>query len=742
MDNPGWRANRRAAHEDEQYEHPRRAADGRFTPVEHANPLPPDFVGGFRPPGAAAPQVPMGGQAGAGTGPTDEHGQYSVDTAVRPRISLSSPTTAAERARLQKHQAPAQMNPHLQVMCGPLLRYDTVDPNGTYRGACMIVTADAGSVYEPHPNMSLEWDWNAPRSHKTVGDMTRTGGSSRIIPPKETELSSYLPSVITPVGYPSEDNGNTTSSSRAQKEVIPGQEIWVYNDGTTTCTFWRFIFEIPLSDIEMVVRYRINQGPGLEFFVPARHQNFRWAAHSCNGFSAGVNPDDFKGPGFLSGYDPVWLDLLAKHNETPFHILMGGGDQLYCDVIMREPEMQEWLLTKNTTVKKEYQMTKELRGAIDRFYFNHYCLAFRRGAFARANCSIPMVNMLDDHDIIDGFGSYPADLQTSPMFSTIGSRGYFFYLLFQCFIEPSLDGTDRRPYSHTFRSTILGGPGPWIPYPSHSVLTYLGPKVYMLLLDCRAERKKEQVCSEAEYQAIMEHLYRLPESAEHLVIQTGIPIAYPRMNFLESALESKLNPLVAIGKTGSLLSSMVNKFNADAELLDDLNDHWTAKGHKKERNWFIEIVQQFAKVKRMRVTFLSGDVHCAAVGVFKTLARGKEPPLNPALDHRYMLNVVSSAIVNTPPPNGVLSMVAILSDKKHRTMHYCDTDETMIPLFEKDPNGSASKSKYIMGRRNWCQVDWDPKTGDLVFSIQVEREKGMGQTVGYDIRTPPPRWHD
>ena len=45
-----------------------------------------------------------------------------------------------------------------------------------------------------------------------------------------------------------------------------------------------------------------------------------------------MNPDDFRGPGFKSGYDPVWMDLLTKHNEQPFHALVGGGDQLYCDV--------------------------------------------------------------------------------------------------------------------------------------------------------------------------------------------------------------------------------------------------------------------------------------------------------------------------------------------------------------------------------------------------------------------------
>ena len=48
-------------------------------------------------------------------------------------------------------------------------------------------------------------------------------------------------------------------------------------------------------------------------------------------------------------------------------------------------------------------------------------------------------------------------------------------------------------------------------------------------------------------------------------------MAYPRMVFLENALDSKLNPLVALGRSGSLgLSGFVNKFNADAELLDDL----------------------------------------------------------------------------------------------------------------------------------------------------------------------------
>lgn len=48
-----------------------------------------------------------------------------------------------------------------------------------------------------------------------------------------------------------------------------------------------------------------------------------------------------------------------------------------------------------------------------------------------------------------------------------------------------------------------------------------------------AERRKERVCSEQTYDAIWRRLSALPPSVEHLIVQLGIPIAYPRMNFME-----------------------------------------------------------------------------------------------------------------------------------------------------------------------------------------------------------------
>ncbi|XP_006458514.1 hypothetical protein AGABI2DRAFT_63923 [Agaricus bisporus var. bisporus H97] len=638
-------------------------------------------------------------------------------------------------------------------MCGPLLRYDTIDSQGVWRGAALIVTSDSGSVYEPYPKFTYEWD---PDRLTSSDIRARTGNmsSAPLWPnPSRSQDSDHRSfslgphpadphSTVWPIS-PSDSQSSMAESASPtiRQEEAYGQELWVYAGTGGIFTFWRFFIQVPLTDHEMEITYRINNGQALNFYVPGRNQNLRWAAHSCNGFSAGINPDNFRGPGFQSGYDPVWVDLLSHHANTPFHALIGGGDQLYCDVLLREPEMQDWAAKMKPEERKQYPLTDEIRICIDRFLFNHYCQSFRRGAFARANSSIPMVNMCGMSNAIDGFGSYPDDMQRAPVFRHIGDRGYFFFLIFQCFMNPDLDGLSDAPGKHVFQSTIFGQMGPYIRQPSHSFLVNMGPQVALLLLDCRAERKKDQVCSPAQYDRVFKRIQTLPPSVEHLVILLGIPIAYPRMVFLESALESKLNPLVALGRNGSLgLSGFVNKFNADAELLDDLNDHWTARMHKRERNWLIEQLQVIASKQRLRISFVSGDVHCAAVGILKTLKGKKDPEVPVHTDHRYMINVVTSAIVNTPPPGGVLALVNQLATKNHKTLNYAQTDETMLPLFGTDTDGSSRKQKYIIGRRNWCSVDWNRNEGDLLFTLRVEKEKGYGTTVPYPASAPRPGW--
>lgn len=73
-------------------------------------------------------------------------------------------------------------------------------------------------------------------------------------------------------------------------------------------------------------------------------------------------------------------------------------------------------------------------------------------------------------------------------------------------------------------------------------------------------------------------------------------------------------------------------------------------------------------------------------------------------DHRYMANVVSSAIVNKPPPQAIANLLA-RRNKIHHLNH--DTDETLLKLFNKDPgdsNKTASHNQVTMPSRNFAMI--------------------------------------
>jgi hypothetical protein len=57
---------------------------------------------------------------------------------------------------------------------------------------------------------------------------------------------------------------------------------------------------------------------------------------------------------------------------------------------------------------------------------------------------------------------------------------------------------------------------------------------------------------------------------------TGVPLIYPRLTLFEKAMENlaDLNLATLAGWTGTLgvISSQLNEWNGDPELLDDMND--------------------------------------------------------------------------------------------------------------------------------------------------------------------------
>ncbi|KAA8894830.1 hypothetical protein FN846DRAFT_785850 [Sphaerosporella brunnea] len=562
---------------------------------------------------------------------------------------------------------PKLYTPNLAVKCGPLLRYtglrrgdapahSSSGGRETWRGSVMIVTTDNASDYSPPPHLRLFY----------VNPETGKGG-------KDARGSSRMHGML---GQAKEIQGVRL---HAQFEV----------------TFWRFNLEVDLTDSESKIAYQINRGPVIYFWVPAKGQTMNIMFHSCNGFSLSVNPDDFCGP------DPMWQDVLNKHKERPFHVMLGGGDQIYNDAVTKQTvHFREWINIKTPFQKSAHEFTGEMSQELEEFYLERYSMWFAQGMFGVANAQIPMVNIWDvDHDIIDGFGSYPNHFNRCPVFTGLGAVAFKYYMLFQH------QSTVREKEEHEPSWLLGSAPGPYITELSRSTFMFLGRSVAFLGLDCRTERMRDLVLSGSTYEKVFARLRKeiVPGETKHLIVLLGIPIAYPRLVWLENLLTSRImDPIKALGRMG-IIGGFLNNFDGGVELLDDLDDHWTAKNHKQERNFFIKRLQQFAADTSIRITILGGDVHLAGIGQFFSNPKLKIPKDK---DHRYMPNVISSAIVNTPPPN---TMADILN--KRNKIHHLDdnTDEDMYPIFLTDVDGTPRNNKRLLPRRNYCIIRiYDP----------------------------------
>ncbi|RMZ90668.1 hypothetical protein DV736_g2115, partial [Chaetothyriales sp. CBS 134916] len=634
----------------------------------------------------------------------------------------------------------AEFNPPLYLRCGPLLRYtgmkrtskpvsgntNTVQAE-IWRGSVMIVTQDSRSSYHeppilrlfsrpksllPPPPARVRADELAPEYIDPIAGLekiSRTGRALYVRPIDHLETGKDLSQVETDDGLfessPSllDANGNQTITTAAthnrrtsshdgehlgRYQEVPGARL--YADPDRDVTFWRFNVEVELADSQQHIAYRINRGASSSFWVPARGETMNMMFYSCNGFSTSVNPDLFSGP------DPLWRDVLNVHQTRPFHVMIGGGDQIYNDCVKSETlHFASWIQLRNPHQKHAAPFTPEMQEELETFYLNRYALCFSQGLFGMATSQIPMVNMWDDHDIIDGFGSYPDHFMKSPVFSGLGNVAFKYYMLFQHQAVP-----EETPAIEP--SWVLGHePGPYIHQLSRSLFMHMGSHVAFLGIDCRTERMRDEILSVRSFDILLEKCRKeiIEGDTKHLIVLLGVPIAYPRLVWLENVLTSRaMDPVKALGRVGIIKTSFLNNFDGGVEILDDLDDHWTASHHKSERNDLITDLQDLAAEKSVRITILGGDVHLAAVGQFYSNPKLKIPKDK---DHRYMPNVISSAIVNTPPP----AMLADVINKRNKTHHLnAYTDENMIPMFTHDVDHKKRNNTHLLPRRNWCSI--------------------------------------
>lgn len=489
--------------------------------------------------------------------------------------------------------------------------------------------------------------------------------------------------------------------------------------------FWRFNIKLQLTSYEQKIQYYINNTfrQSQQFFVPAAQDSFNVVSFSCNGFSLATDTSEYK--------SSLWLDVLRKHSQQHYHVMLGGGDQIYCDAIkIKSKLLEDWTTEIDAHKKAKAKATPELVAEFEDYYLNAYIGWFGHGfwqgknggtaqkTFPLSMAQIPSVNLFDDHDIIDGYGSYNDRTMSSEVFKAIGNTAYKYYMLFQQQIS-----VEEKAYYDDPSWIIANKKGPYIDQPAHSVYMRLGREISLLGLDCRTERKLKQIISQDTYKVIFDRLeleIKAAPDTKHLLVMLGVPILYPRLVWLEWILTSSvLKPVRKLAERGIIAKGLVNEFDGGVEVLDDLNDHWCAKDHKKERNYLLMKLLNFGAEHGVRITILSGDVHLCAISRLKTKyshhvhshplthspgelqEKNRDVLEHPEHDPRLIFNVISSAIINAPPPDAM----AALLNKRSKIHHYNrDTDEDVVPLFTSDPDGEERSNHQFMNKRNWLDL--------------------------------------
>ncbi|KAF2473689.1 uncharacterized protein BDR25DRAFT_281614 [Lindgomyces ingoldianus] len=493
--------------------------------------------------------------------------------------------------------------------------------------------------------------------------------------------------------------------------------------------FWRFLIELPFQQFESKWEYKVkglayvdekNTVKPQVFAVPSIAQSMRILFHSCNGFSVGTDINAWNGPA-------LWNDVLRMHGQRPFHVMIGGGDQIYNDGVRVDGPLRPWTDIGNPHKRREFPFGEKMRAECDEYYFKNYVRWYGQKPFSNANGQIPQLNIWDDHDIIDGFGSYTDHFMKCSVFRGIGGVAHKYYLLFQHHMAPpkstfttdapkttevGSEGTPVDPVQlkDTFVMTndlddpsfIIGSkPGPYVEERSRNIYCRLGARIAFCGIDARTERTRHQINYPETYKLIFDRLaqeFEANKELKHLILLLGVPIAYPRLQWLENIFSSPLiAPIKFLNKRFGFGGSIFNKFDGNVDLLDDLDDHYTAHQHKHERRDLIHMLQNLAKKHSVRVTILGGDVHLAAIGRFYSKPKLGIPAER---DFRYMPNVISSAITNKPPPQAVANLLA-KRNKIHHLDH--DTDETLLEIFDRDPghggkvNGASANGSEASG---------------------------------------------
>ncbi|KAJ2715874.1 hypothetical protein H4R19_000961 [Coemansia spiralis] len=660
-----------------------------------------------------------------------------------PAAQLHSSPTLPRQQPLQQPPPPMDMRPppppvqavhHLPAIVGPMLQFVSVElERALWHGSVLVMT-----------NESLLP--NAARN--ASGASPGQGGAP----------SAHVPTVEV------WDDGVHGPGTGKPKTFVAKA---LYTEPTYRYTFWRADISLVLpQESEVDVLYQVYwsadehavQSPSARrthsFRLPAQASRWRMCVTSNNQFAPRV-PEAARAA--LRGSGPVFRDLLAKHKTNPFHVWIGTGGQFNGESVWDDCEhvLRPFLIPALDNVRRSHVVwTAEMAAAVERWYLLEYMRQwFGIGAssametdgqacFRQAVETLPY-SFTPDSEIFSGYGSYSPTLQSSPVFSGIKGIGAKYYALFQAHTTPEL--------AHTEHGFLAEG--------YHS-LKQLGPYTALLTLDTRTERHLAGIVDRGSYDTLFAELdSRVPATTTNLITVASNPVIFPRTKNFESLLRSASNSGIT-----SIISYAVNGGSSrqarndwiskdrfgEAMAVTKLNDFWTCAAHRSERSFLVHSLQDFARRRSCRVTFVSGHVNCLSAAHFRTIQDGKfdarrfPEQRGFVSDFRSMIQLTVSGMVQEPA-DGLTLRAFHFAGKTAPFDAY--TEEKMYHTFNMDVNQlpPPNNNQKLLGRRSYGiiiehEFDNDRQRPGLMSFFYVEDETCTGTANPYIINIPPLRY--
>lgn len=434
---------------------------------------------------------------------------------------------------------------------------------------------------------------------------------------------------------------------------------------TPSMAVWRLDMRVQQSDIDLRIDYSLGGQSGT-FHVPRKGQAPRIAYSSCSGVS------DVKHLRSLGKrYAERWVNLAQAHEQAKYNLLIMGGDQIYSDELLQtQGPLNDWYRMFSWN-RDDAKWTEEMEAQADEFFANVYPRHWSQPEVLDILKSVPTLMMWDDHDIIDGWGSYPQALHESPVHQGLFRVATSYFRIYQQQIgenERRPGAITRKGYSFAFRG--LGNLAIVVPdlrYERSPDIKYKSGKL----------KQPTQIMSQKSIGEMFRWIEDLSSGGHsHLLFVSSVPVSFVSL---------------------ALLEALIGWIPGEIGPEDDFRDHWRHQPHKNERKQLINGLLDFAKGKTCKVTIVSGDVHVAAASVIRS-TNSKHGDRGAEVIHQ----LISTGIVHPPlHPLAISSLEAITSDRER-----IDTDLTA----ETQPIGYDGKC--LIASRNWLSIEPDDKTDE------------------------------